>query len=116
MVAFLTDEDVRGAIIDGLRRHHPAVDVVRVVDVGLAGMDDDVVLDWASAQGRVVVTQDISTMTDAANERVAAGTAMSGLIVAPDYVPIAKVILDLAFIDNVSSAAEFQNNTLWLPL
>lgn len=116
MVAFLTDEDVRGAIIDGLRLHHPQVDVVRVVDVGLAGLDDELILDWAAAQGRVLVTQDISTMTDAADVRVAAGAAMSGLILAPDYVPVARVISDLAFVDDVSNAAEFENLTLWLPL
>lgn len=116
MVAFLTDEDVRGAIISGLRLHYPNVDVLRVVDVGLAGLPDDSVLDWAAIRGRVLVTQDLSTMTDSASERMAAGSLMSGLIVAPDYVPIAKVISDLAYIDAVSGQAEFENQILWLPL
>lgn len=116
MVAFLTDEDLRGAIIDGLRLHHAGVDVVRAVDVGLKATDDDRLLAWAAGQGRVLVTQDVNTMTAAANRRVAAGESMSGLIVARDSLPVAAVIADLAYISSESNAGEFLNATLWLPL
>jgi hypothetical protein len=116
MLLILTDEDVRGAIIDGLRLHHPDVDVIRAVDVGMGGSHDDELLAWAAEHGRVLVTQDVTTMTDAANQRVSRGVEMKGLIVAPDTVPVAKAISDLAFIAEVSYETEFENATLWLPL
>jgi len=116
MLLLLTDEDVRGAIIDGLRLHHPEVDVIRAVDVGMGGSPDDELLAWAAEHGRVLVTQDVTTMTDAASRRVAGCLEMKGLIVAPDSVHIAKAISDLAFIADVSNETEFENATLWLPL
>jgi len=35
MLRLLIDENVHGDIVDGLRRRQPAVDLVRVQDVGL---------------------------------------------------------------------------------
>jgi hypothetical protein len=116
MISFLTDEDLRGAIIDGLRIHHPDVDLVRAVDVGLGATHDDLLLAWAAENGRVLVTQDVNTMTHAANRRVAASESMSGLIVARDSLPLAIVIADLAFIAAEGNEGEFENATLWLPL
>ena len=33
LLEYLTDEDINGPIVDGLRRHCPGLDVVRAVDV-----------------------------------------------------------------------------------
>jgi hypothetical protein len=116
MLFFLTDEDVRGAIIDGLRLHHPELDVVRAVEIGLGGMDDDVLLGWAAENGRVTVSHDVNTMIFAANRRLASGVAMSGLIVVPQSLSTAKAIADLAYVAEFATAAEMQNVTAWLPL
>ena len=53
MPSFLSDEDLHGPIVDGLRLHYPGVDVVRAVEVGLGGLADDLLLSWAAQQGRV---------------------------------------------------------------
>ena len=37
---FLADEDLRGAIVGAVRRLEPAIELVRAVDVGLAGKPD----------------------------------------------------------------------------
>lgn len=116
MQFFLTDEDVRGAIIDGLRLHHPELDVVRAVDVGLDELDDDELSAWAAENGRVMVSHDVNTMIDAANQRVASGTAMSGLIVVPQSLSTARAIADLAYIAEESDDDEFAKGTVWLPL
>lgn len=116
MLFFPTDEDVRGAIIDGLRLHYPELDVVRTVEIGLGGMDDDVLLGWAAENSRVTVSHDVNTMIYAANRRLASGVAMSGLIVVPQSLPTAKAIADLACVADVTTDAEMQNVTVWLPL
>jgi hypothetical protein len=116
MLAFLTDEDLRGPIVDGLRLHHPEIDVVRTVDEGLGGMDDDVLLSWAVANGRVLVSHDVSTMINAAKLRLASGLAMSGLIVIPQSLGVGKSIADLRFAAEVSSPEEMKGATVWLPL
>lgn len=116
MISLLTDEDLRGAIVAGLRLHHPDLDVVRAVEVGLSGLEDDAVLAWAAANGRVTVSHDVGTMTDAANRRVATGEPMSGLIVVPQTLGTGPAITDLHFVAEVAGADEFQDATIWLPL
>jgi hypothetical protein len=44
-VRLLADENFNGAIVRGLLRRNPEVDVVRVQDVGLTGSDDPTVLE-----------------------------------------------------------------------
>lgn len=116
MLLLLTDEDIRGPIIDGLRLHHPELDVVRAVEAGLGGLDDDVVLDWAVANGRVVVSHDVNTMIDVANRRVAAGESMSGLIVVPQGLGIGRAITELRVVAELATDEEMHGATIWLPV
>ena len=67
---FLTDENFDGRVIRGLIRRNPGIDLVRAVDVGLGGVEDPDVLAWAAAEGRIVLTHDVSTMVGFAYERV----------------------------------------------
>ncbi len=53
---WLADENFDNDVIRGLRRRAPGFDVVRVQDVGLGGCADDVVLDWAAAENRILLT------------------------------------------------------------
>ena len=99
-----------------MRLHYPELNIVRAVEVGLSGLDDDVVLAWAAANGRVTVSHDVGTMTDAANRRVAAGEPMSGLIVVPQSLGTGPAITDLHFVADASSDEELQNATIWVPL
>jgi hypothetical protein len=60
---FLVDEDFDNDILRGVLRRRPQVDIVRVQDIGLSGMKDCLVLEWAAGEGRIVLTHDVSTMT-----------------------------------------------------
>ena len=62
MPRFLADEDFNNHIVQGLRRRSSATDILRVQNVGLGRAKDPVVLAWAAANERIVVTHDISTM------------------------------------------------------
>ena len=48
MLRFLADEDLTRAIVRGVLRTRPDIDIVRVQDVGLRTEKDPVVLDWAA--------------------------------------------------------------------
>jgi predicted nuclease of predicted toxin-antitoxin system len=76
------DENFHGAVVRGLLRHVPNLDIVRIQDVGLSGAEDGVILDWAAREGRVLLTHDISTVPPCAHQRVGAGQPMAGVIVA----------------------------------
>lgn len=70
MLRFVADEDFTRAIVRGVLRARPDVDLVRVQDVGLRTQKDAVVLDWAATEGRVLLTHDAQTMPTHAYERV----------------------------------------------
>ena len=77
---FLADENFRGALVRGLLRRHPTLDLLRVADGGLRGADDPAILDWAASEGRVVLTHDAATLIGFAYQRLAVGLAMPGII------------------------------------
>ena len=52
----LTDENVSGPLIEGLKRR--GWDVLRVVDVFGEKSVDEIVMTWATEQGRVIVSTD----------------------------------------------------------
>ena len=45
---YLDPSKVRRKIISGLLRRNPSVDVVRAQEVGLTGVDDRILLEWAA--------------------------------------------------------------------
>ena len=73
MLPLLSDEDLQGAIVAGLLLHFPAIDLVRVQDVGLMQTPDPIILELAASQNRVVVTHDRNTMTVHAQDRMNQG-------------------------------------------
>ena len=92
MLTLLADENVNPAIVAQVRLHIPSVDFIHVGDVGLAQTPDPIILEWAAANGRIVVTHDKSTMRPFAERRVSNGLPMPGLFVLHDRLsPGAKV-------------------------
>jgi hypothetical protein len=116
MLRLLSDEDVPGDIVRALRRRHPGLDVVRVQEVGLAGVPDPDVLEWAAQEGRQVFTRDRSTMTAHAYDRVAGKLAMPGLFVIPERMPIGQAVTELETIALASDPDDWRDLVIFLPL
>src|SRR5437667_6674839 len=57
-----SDENVDGDILRGLLRRLPELDVVRILDVGLAAAPDPSILHWAAAEERILLTHDRDTL------------------------------------------------------
>jgi hypothetical protein len=116
VIRFLADEDFNNDFLRALRRRRPAVDVVRVQDVGLSGRPDPAVLTWAAEQRRVLLTHDAATLVGHALARLAAGEAMPGVLVAPQAASPTAVIADLELIDDASEPADWDARVVFLPL
>ena len=54
-----TDEDFNGDIIRALRTRLAGLDLLRAQDAGKMHTPDPQVLEWAAAEGRVLLTHDI---------------------------------------------------------
>ena len=116
MIRFLTDEDFNIHILAGVRRRLPDLDIVRVQDSGLRSFRDPLILQFAAAEGRVVLSHDVSTMATHATARVLAGKPMSGLFLIRQYFPIGRAIDEIVMIAVCSRDDEWNGAIEYLPL
>jgi hypothetical protein len=116
MLQFLADENFNNEILRGIRRRQPEVDVVRVQDVELSGVDDPAILEWAALHGRVLLTHDVSTMTRFAYERVSDGRRMPGVFEVSRDVPIGVAIDEILLLAECSVEGEWEGQVRYLPL
>ena len=116
MLQLLSDEDVPGDIVRGLRQRQPSLDVVRVQEVGLMGVADPDVLEWAAQQGRQIFTRDRSTMTAHAYDRIIQGLPMPGVFVLPEAMPIGQAVTELEMIALASESDEWRDRVVFLPV
>jgi hypothetical protein len=113
---FFADHDLNEHIIDGVQRREPTVDFIRARDLNMSGSKDAEVLAFAAREGFIVVSHDVNTMTDAANDIVHAGGVMLGLLMAQQTKPIGPVIDSLVLIWSASEAEDWIGQIRFLPL
>lgn len=116
MLAFLADENFRGDIVRGLRHQRPDLDVVRVQDIGLSGAEDDVLLEHAAQQARLLLTHDVKTVTKYAYERAIAGLPMPGVVEVFRWLPIGRAVEEIILLAECSRNDEWEGQVLYLPL
>ena len=63
MVPLLVDEHCNHRILRGLKRRLATLDALLVQEADIGHYDDPHGLTWAAAHTRVVITQDVTTMT-----------------------------------------------------
>ena len=71
----LLDANTSKALSRALARHAPELDVLRVQDTPHAEAKDPVVLEFAAAESRILVSRDKKTLCNFAIERIEAGKA-----------------------------------------
>lgn len=111
----LADENFNGAIVRGLIRRLPDVDLVRVQDVGLIHADDPTILEWAASEGRILLTHDVATVTRYAYDRVELGLSMPGVVEVIAAASIGQVIDDLELLILCSQSDEYEGQVLYIP-
>lgn len=116
MLRLAADENLNNDVIRGLLRRKADLDIVRVQDAGLSGADDPTVLDWAAKQGRVLLTNDVSTITRYAYERVQLGKPMPGVFEVSRGVPARVAIDDILLLVECSEEGEWEGQVRYLPL
>jgi predicted nuclease of predicted toxin-antitoxin system len=116
MLRLLIDENFDHNILRGLIRRVPQLDAVVVAQIGLAGTADINLLRWAARENRTMLTHDVSTMTEAANQLMAQQEPMAGVIVVPDQWAIGKAIDDLELSVQGQSQSEMHGLIQYLPL
>jgi predicted nuclease of predicted toxin-antitoxin system len=115
VLRLLADENFNGRILRALVRQIPDLDVVRAQDTPLSGADDSTLLEFAAAEGRILMTHDIETLVGYAWERVRSGKPMPGVIVALTDRPIGQILEDLETLLLASRPEEVVAQIYFLP-
>lgn len=116
MARFLADENFNNQIVRGVLRQSPDIDIVRVQDVDLSGVNDPTILAWAAQEGRIVLTHDVATMIIFAYERIQAELSMPGLFEVSRRVPVGLAIEEIILIAECSLEGEWEGQVRFLPL
>lgn len=112
---FLADENFSGRIIRGLVRLVPHADIELVTATRRGATDRDL-LAYAAQCGRILLTHDVSTMTDAAYERIAAAKPMPGVIAVPEELSIGTAVYELQVVAECGLPGDFAHNVVFLPI
>lgn len=115
MLRLISDEDVHEDIVRGLRRREPTLDIVRVLDVGLDHTPDPIILEWASAQERILITGDLNTMVGFAWSRVKADQPMPGVLALLENIGVGSVIDDILLVVSCYALEEIRDQVLFIP-
>lgn len=116
MLKLIADENFNRKVVRGLRRKQPALDIIRVQEVGLSGMPDPELLEWAATEDRLLLTHDTSTMTKYAYERARSGQTMPGVIEVAQQLSIARAIEEILVLANCSFEGEWEGQVIFVPL
>jgi hypothetical protein len=116
MLRLAADEDFNNRILRGLIRRQPELDIMRVQDAGLATQADPEILEWSAKEGRVLLTHDVTTMRQYADDRIAAGLSMPGVFEVSQKIPIGQAIEEILILAEYSLEGEWEGQIRFLPL
>ena len=97
MIRFLADENFDGPVLAGIRRKHPHVQIQSIQELGMSGMPDPDILEWATERNMVVLSRDLSTMPAYGYDRLRSGLTLYGLLLVHDRIARGTLIDQIAF-------------------
>lgn len=113
---FLADHDLNEIIVAGVLRREPAVEFLRVRDLGMEKARDHQILEYAQRELLLVVSHDVNTMPAAAYLRSAKGESFPGLLMVRQSLAVGKVIDDLLLIWSATELEEWKGQVVFLPI
>lgn len=116
MLRLAADENFNGAIVRGLLRRQAVLALVRIQDAGLSGITDPDLLAWAAREQRVILTHDVTTLRQFAEDRARARLPMPGVFEVGEHLSIRAAIEDLLLIAECSREGEWEGQVRFLPL
>jgi hypothetical protein len=116
MIRFLTDENFNTHILTGVRRRLLSHDILSALDAGLRTFSDPLILEYAAAENRIVLSHDVRTMETHALARLNSGQLMPGLLLIHQHFPIGLAIDEVVLIAECSRDDEWNGIIRYLPL
>ncbi len=115
VVRFQADADLKQAIVTGTIRKQPNIDFQSANTAELEGKKDQDVLTIAAREGRVLVTHDRKTMPVEFGQFIVSQTS-TGVLIISQNLPTSNAIDALILVWEASTAEEWVNQIMSLPL
>jgi hypothetical protein len=116
-VRLLLDENFNNPIRIGLIRVRPNYDIMRAQDIPeIAGKDDITLLEWAAQEDCILLTHDVHTITAYANERVAAGKPMPGVIEVNRSASVGTLVEEILLWLETGDPGELEGRVVYVPI
>lgn len=109
MLRLFIEHDFNHKVLRGLKRRISDLDYITADHLVKREESDENHLEWCSKNSRIVISHDVNTFTDAANQRLKDGEQMFGLILVPQTMPIGQAIDELEIIILCSKENEYEN-------
>lgn len=120
-LTFLLDEHYRGLLWQAIQHHNSQsatpLDVVRVgdpPDLPLRSTDPTILL-WTEREGRLILTEDGSTMPAHLKDHLAAGRHSPGILIIRPHRPIPQIINHLVLVAYASEPWEWRDQHRYIP-
>jgi predicted nuclease of predicted toxin-antitoxin system len=114
-VRFLTDENFRLPIVQGIRKLQPSIDILTISDAGLSGTPDPDVLVFAAQEGRVLLSHDVNTMTLHFANMLNQGQQSAGVILIRQTISYHRAIEAIYLVWAASAPEDWVNVLDFLP-
>jgi hypothetical protein len=114
-IQYLADENLRRAVVLGVRRREPTISFAEAFEVEASGKDDLAVLRIAVTEGRVLVSYDVRTMPRFFDEFIRLQRS-PGLVLIPQRLAMKIAIEELVLLWIASEAHEWENRICFLPV
>lgn len=112
---FLADQDLNDHIIAGVQRQEPALEFIRLRDIGMALRTEAEVLAYAQEAGLLVVSHDVNTMSAAAYARLAKSESFTGLLLIQQTLSVRAAIDSIVLVWSASDLEDWKNQVVFLP-
>ena len=116
MIRFLADENFYNHIVRGLRQRNNELDIVRIQNIGLSGVEDTTVLDYAFKENRILLTHNAETIPRFAYERDKAGQKIPAIFIIKQDTLISQVMEDILLAYECSKFDEWEGKIFYLPI
>lgn len=116
---FLADENFNLAIVAGLHRARPAMDLLTAPEAGILHWADPEVLAWATRHDRILLTHDVRTMPDHFYRHISQlphDQHCPGVMLLPQRLGIGQAIMAVLEIWDLSIHDEWRDVLTRLPL
>lgn len=112
---FLADENLSRRFVNALKRHNTTINIVRVQDVGLLGMDDTAVLNWAAENNYVLITKDRATIPPLVAQRLAEDIPSPHILIIRPNAQLNAILSMIEAIVTYDLHADWQYPVRWIP-